>query len=133
MRTGEARPIALTRLLSSDPETCAKIEADAPLHPNWRPQVSFESLPDLFAFCPEARAAELPPTLFVGTERDDLIAREELATACRKAPEPSRLLILEGASHADVYDADSPSFAELVDAADDWCRARWAPARPSGT
>lgn len=122
VRTGEARPIALTRLLASDPDTCAKIAADAPSFPNWRPQVSFESLRDLFAFRPEAVADQLPPTLFVATEQDDLIAREELASAHAAAPDPKRLLILEGARHADVYDSDSDAFASLIRAADAWLR-----------
>lgn len=119
VQTGESRTIRLSRLLASDPETCAKIERDAPLHPNWRPEVSFESLLDLFAFVPEAQAPHLPPTLFVAPEHDALIAGQELASAHALAPH-SELLVLRDARHVAVYDANTPAFARLSERSARW-------------
>lgn len=103
--TNETSTIKLSRLLASDPETCAKIERDAPLFPHWRPELTFESLADLFEFVPEQRVADISPraVLFVAPENDTLIAGAELPSAHAKAKEPKRLVVLPGLAHHEIY------------------------------
>lgn len=101
----EYSTIKLSRLLAGDPETCAKIERDAPAYPHWRPELTFESLSELFEFVPERVVADIAPraVLFVAPEKDRLIAGAELPSAHAKAKEPKRLVILPGLSHAEIY------------------------------
>jgi|APLak6261679142_1056127.scaffolds.fasta_scaffold00045_38 hypothetical protein len=102
--TGEVTYVAVPRILSSDPETCALLVADQPKYPGWRLEISFESLEDLFTFKPEddvrhTRAA----SLFLAPSEDALISRSELASLHAKAPEPKQLVLLEGLKHHEVY------------------------------
>ena len=46
---GEVSYVSIARLLASDPDTVAKLEADVPHFPNWRLDITFESLADLLA------------------------------------------------------------------------------------
>ncbi len=105
--TGELSYIKLSRLLASDPETCAMIERDSAALPQWRPEVSFESLTDLFEFRPEAVVELISPraVMFVAPELDGLIATGELPSAFAKAREPKRMLTLPGMKHHEVYGA----------------------------
>jgi fermentation-respiration switch protein FrsA (DUF1100 family) len=116
--TGELTTIKLSRLLASDPETCAKIERDAPHHPHWRPELTFESLADLFEFVPEAVVADISPraVLFVAPEDDALIAGAELPSAHAKANEPKRLVMLPGLKHHEIYGSGA-GFAPTMEAA----------------
>ena len=77
--TGELSTIKLSRLLAADPETCAMIDRDAPTIPQWKPELTFESLVDLFEFRPEAVVARISPraVLFVAPGEDKLIAQGE--------------------------------------------------------
>jgi pimeloyl-ACP methyl ester carboxylesterase len=114
--TGETRTIELARLLAGDPETAAKVVADAPLHPTWTPAVTFESLADLFEFAPErtiARAAPRP-LLFVTPEHDPVIAGDELRSLVAAAGPNARLAVLPGARHVDVYGPACPEVLRLA-------------------
>lgn len=115
--TGELSYIKLSRLLASDPETCSMIERDAPGIPSWRPEVSFESLGDLFEFRPEAVVAAISPraVMFIAPEHDELIAQGELQSSFAKAGEPKRFVTLEGVKHHEVYGA-GPGFAPTMNA-----------------
>ena len=115
--TGEVRRVAVARLLAGDPETAAKIEADAPQHPTWSPEVTFESLLDLFAFAPERDAAAIAgrPLLLVTPEHDPVIAGDELRSLAAAVGPSATLRVLPGARHADVY--GSAAAAVIDDAA----------------
>ena len=116
--TGELSYIKLSRLLASDPETCSMIERDSAVIPAWRPEVSFESLTDLFEFRPEAVVAAISPraVMFVAPEHDELIARGELKSAFDAALEPKRFVTLAGVKHHEVYGAGG-GFGPTMDAA----------------
>lgn len=103
--TGEVSYIKLSRLLAGDPETCAMIERDAAGIAAWRPEVTFESLADLFEFRPEEVVAAISPraVMFIAPELDALIAHAELPSAFAKAGEPKRLVTLPGLKHHEVY------------------------------
>lgn len=122
--SGEASTIALTKLVAADPETVARIEADAGKYPGWRPEVSFESLRELFAFRPEQVASQIRPgaALFVAPGEDSLVGKHELESAAGRAPE-SRLVVLDGARHVHVYE-EGPVFERLVAVALEHYRAR---------
>ncbi len=111
--TGETRTIGVARLLAGDPETAAKIAADAPHHPTWEPEVTFESLGDLFEFAPEREVARAAPRplLFVTPEHDPVIAGDELRSMVAAAGPTARLAVLAGARHVDVY---GPACAEVL-------------------
>lgn len=116
--SGELSYIKLSRLLASDPMTCSMIERDAPGIPQWRPEVSFESLTDLFEFRPEAVVAQISPraVMFVAPELDELIAQGELSSAFARAGEPKRFVTLKGVKHHEVYGAGA-GFAPTMAAA----------------
>ncbi len=119
--TGEARTIRLSRLLSSDPETCALIERDAPSHPTWQPELTFESLLDLFAFRPEQVAAGSRATCFVTCEHDALIGKAEASSAFARCREPRRLVEIPGVHHHEIY-GDGAGFAPTIAAIDAFLR-----------
>ncbi|MFT3709024.1 MAG: alpha/beta fold hydrolase [Archangium sp.] len=116
--TNEFSTIKLSRLLASDPQTCAKIEHDAPSFPSWRPELTFESLADLFEFVPEKVVAQIAPraVMFIAPEKDQLIAGEELPSAFAKAQEPKRLLVLPGLAHHEIYGSGA-GFTPTMEAA----------------
>lgn len=116
--TNEVSTIKLSRLLASDPETCAKIDRDAPHFPHWRPELTFESLADLFEFVPEKTVADISPraVLFVAPENDRLIAGAELPSAHAKAKEPKRLVVLPGLAHHEIYGSGA-GFTPTMEAA----------------
>lgn len=104
--TGEVRYVAVPKLLSSDPDTCALLVAEAPKYPSWRLEITFESLADLFEFAPEddlpkSRAA----SLFVYPSEDALITKGEMVSLYAKARGPKKLVSLSGLRHHEVYDA----------------------------
>ena len=86
----EVSTIKLSRLLASDPETCAKIERDAPHFPRWRPELTFESLADLFEFVPEKTVADISPraVMFIAPENDRLIAGPSSRAPTRRRKSP---------------------------------------------
>lgn len=102
--TGESRTVRVSRLLSGDPETAAKIEAEAPSHPTWSPEVTYESLLDLFEFAPERDAGRIGPRplLLVTPEHDPVIAGDELRSLATAVGPSARLLVVPG-RHVDVY------------------------------
>ncbi len=102
--TGEVTYIAVPRLLSSDPDTCALLVADQPKHPTWRLEVTFESLLDLFDFKPELTVPNIRgAALFIGPSDDALISKNELISLFSRAPEPRKLVLLDGLKHHEVY------------------------------
>jgi len=113
--TGEVRYVAVPKLLSSDPETCALLVAEAPKYPTWRLEITFESLVDLFELAPEdtlpkSRAA----ALFVYPANDALITKSEMVSLYAKARGPRKLVSLPGISHHEVYDTGK-GFAPLME------------------
>ncbi len=103
VQTGEATYVAVPRLLSSDPETCALLVKEQPAHPRWRLEVTFESLEDLFAFKPEDDVAHSRASMFIYPGDDALISKNELTSLYAKAREPKRLVGLPGLRHHEVY------------------------------
>lgn len=104
-QTGETRMVRVARLLAGDPDTAAKIEEDAPRYPTWRPEVTFESLVDLFAFAPEREAHRIGPRplLLVTPAHDPVIAGDELRSLALAVGPSAELVVLDGARHVDVY------------------------------
>ena len=114
--SGEFSFIKLSRLLAGDTATASKIEQDAAGIPQWRPEVSFESLADLFEFRPEAVVAQISPraVMFVAPEDDELVAQGELRSAFALAGEPKRFVMLPGVKHHEVY-GEGKGFAQTME------------------
>jgi alpha-beta hydrolase superfamily lysophospholipase len=118
--TGEVTYIGVPRLLASDPATCALLVAEQPKYPTWRLEVTFESLLDLFDFKPELTAPAIRgASLFIGPAADALISKNELVSLYSRAPEPRKLVMLEGLEHHEVYD-DGRGFAPVMAATLEW-------------
>ncbi|MBK7858390.1 MAG: alpha/beta hydrolase [Archangiaceae bacterium] len=114
--TGKVTTVAVPRILSADPETCELIKQDAPKHPTWRPEITFESLADLFAFKPEDVAARVKgASLFIYPALDALVAKGEVVSMYAKAQGPKELVALEGLKHHEIY-GEGKGFAPLLDA-----------------
>jgi pimeloyl-ACP methyl ester carboxylesterase len=115
VQTGEVTYVPVVKLLSADAETCAKIVADAPQFPTWRPEITFESLASLFEFRPALVADRARASCFVYCGADALIGKTEATSAYEKAREPKRLVELAGVRHVDIYGAGA-GFAPCVEA-----------------
>lgn len=111
--TGEVSYVSVLKLLSSDPDTCALLQAEAPKHPTWRLEVTFESLADLFEFCPESVAPHVRSGLFVYPAADALVSGFEVVSMASKCLGPKRVVALEGIRHAEIYD-DGPGLAPIM-------------------
>ena len=112
--TGKVTYSKVIKLLSSDPHTCALLEQEAPKHPSWRLEVTFESLLDLFTFRPEEVAKDMRgASLFICPEEDALIAKGELTSMFAKAPQPRELFVIPGIRHVDVYQ-QGPGFEPIM-------------------
>ncbi|MBE2251411.1 MAG: alpha/beta fold hydrolase [Myxococcus sp.] len=114
--TGEVSYVSVLKLLSSDPQTCALLEAAAPAHPTWRLEVTFESLADLFEFRPEDVAATIRAGLFIYPAADALVSGVEVVSMASKCRGEKVLLPLEGIHHHEIYEQGA-GFAPIVEAA----------------
>lgn len=102
--TGEVTYVAVPRILSSDPETCALLVADQPNFPTWRLEITFESMFDLFEFKPDEVAATIRgAALFLYPGEDAMIGRSEMMSLYAKAKAPKKLVVMEGVKHHEVY------------------------------
>lgn len=113
VETGEVTYTKVTKLLSSDPETCKKIEDDMVLYPRWRTEITFESLLSVFELRPEKVAAFSRSSCFIYCGEDALIGKGEAVSAFASAREPKRLVELEGIRHAEIY-GEGRGFAPCV-------------------
>jgi pimeloyl-ACP methyl ester carboxylesterase len=112
---GEVSYVRVSKLLSSDPETCAKIERDAPSYPAWRPEITFESLASLFELRAESVAHKSRASCFIYCGDDALIGRREAESAYAAAREPKQLVELAGVRHVEIY-GEGRGFRPCVDA-----------------
>lgn len=112
--TGEVSYVSVARLLKSDPETVALLEAEVERYEHWSLEITFESLLDLFAFNAEATLERVRGALlFMAPEQDDLIAGCEALSGFAKAPEPKALVKLPG-RHVDVYRSEGETHQRVL-------------------
>ncbi|MDP1920604.1 MAG: alpha/beta fold hydrolase [Myxococcales bacterium] len=124
--TGEATHVAVPRILSSDPETCALLVADQPNFPTWRLEITFESLFDLFEFKPDEVASTIRgAAMFIYPGDDAMIGRSEMMSLYSKAKEPKKLVMLEGLKHHHVY-KDPRGFEAVMTPTLAWL-SQWVP------
>lgn len=104
--TGEVTFIGVARLMARDPETAALLEKTHKQFPNWRPEVTFESLFDITQFKPESVVDRIAPRaiLWIHPERDTLVPLAEAQSLFAKAGQPKKLVVLEGTEHFQIYD-----------------------------
>lgn len=122
--TGQVRTIDVDRLLADDPATAAKLRADVDQYEHWDLGITYESLLDLFAFRPEAVVPDIRgPVMYVSTQKDELIADTELASAFARTRAQRERVVLEGAEHVDIY-GTGDAFEALVAHSRRWFQ-RW--------
>jgi pimeloyl-ACP methyl ester carboxylesterase len=103
--TGEVDYLSVPRMMRRDPEMEADLEALAEEHPEWRPEITFESMLDILDFKPESFAQLISPraAMWIYVRDDLLVPLSEGQSYYAKAREPKRLVVLEGIKHREVY------------------------------
>ena len=93
------------RLMARDPHVVADIEKTQKMFPQWRPEVSFESLLDIMEFKPESVVDRISPRaiMWIHTDKDKLVPLFEAQSMYAKARQPKKLVVLENMVHDDVY------------------------------
>lgn len=103
--TGEVDYISVPRMMGRDPEMEHDLNVLAEQHPEWRPEITFESMLDIIEFKPENYAHLISPraAMWIYVDADLLVPVTEGKSYFAKAREPRKLVILEGIKHKDVY------------------------------
>jgi len=106
--TGEVDYLSVPRLMRRDPEMEQELEDLAAAHPEWRPEITFESMLDILEFKPEGYADLISPraAMWIYVDGDLLVPLYEGKSYYAKARQPKRLVVLEGIKHKDVYDGE---------------------------
>jgi fermentation-respiration switch protein FrsA (DUF1100 family) len=103
--TGKPSYMQTARLMARDPEVTTDIEKTVKLFPQWKPEVSFESLLDIVEFKPESVVDRISPRaiMWIHTDKDRLVPLFEAQSMYAKARQPKKLVVLENMVHEDVY------------------------------
>lgn len=121
VKTGEIEDyISVPRMMGRDPEMEADLDALAEEHPEWRPEITFESMQDIVAFKPESYAHLISPraAMWIYVREDLLVPFTEGQSYFAKAREPRKLVVLDGIKHKDVY--AGPGLERLLEQALGW-------------
>ena len=88
--------------------------------PNWRNEVSLESMEAFLEYDPAGSIHLVSPTplLIVVAEKDTLTPRNMAITAYERALEPKKLVILEGSKHFDAH--TEPGLSQAAPPAVEW-------------
>lgn len=103
--TGEVDYLSVPRMMRRDPEMEADLEQLADEHPEWRPEITFESMLDILEFKPEEYARLISPraAMWIYVRDDLLVPLSEGQSYYAKARQPKRLVVLDGIKHREVY------------------------------
>lgn len=103
--SGEVDYLSVPRMMRRDPEMEADLDALAEEHPEWRPEITFESMYDILEFKPESYAHLISPraAMWIYVADDLLVPLYEGKSYYAKARAPRELVILDGIKHRDVY------------------------------
>lgn len=125
--SGEVDYLSVPRMMRRDPEMEADLEALAVEFPQWRPEITFESMQDILEFKPEQWAPMISPgaAMWIYVDGDLLVPLGEGQSYYAKAREPKALVVLEGIKHKDVYDGGGRD--ELLSHALGWFNQHMAP------
>lgn len=118
--TGKPAYMQTARLMARDPEVTAEIEKMGELYPQWKPEVTFESLLDIMEFKPESVVDRIGPRamLWIHTDKDELVPLFEAQSMYAKARQPKKLVVLENMVHEDVYRGEG--FEQTVQHTNAW-------------
>lgn len=103
--TGKPSYMETKRLMARDPEAVAMLEDFEKRYPQFRTEVSFESLLDIMEFKPESVVDRISPRAiqWIHTDNDELVPLFEAQSMYAKARNPKKLVVLENMVHDDVY------------------------------
>ncbi len=126
--TGEVSFLSVPRMMRRDPEMEAELDRLAEEHPEWRPEITFESMADILEFKPEEFAPLISPraAMWIYVADDLLVPLTEGKSYYAKAREPRKLVVLEGLKHRHVYEGEG--LDQLLSHATGWF-AEHMPAR----
>lgn len=118
--TGKVAYMQTARMMARDPDVVADLEKAQKAFPQWRPEVTFESLADIMEFKPETVADRISPRaiLWIHTDKDKLVPLYEAQSMYAKARHPKKLIVLENMIHEDVYRGDG--FEQVVKHTNVW-------------
>ncbi len=118
--TGEVDYLSVPRMMGRDPEMEADLEALAVEHPEWRPEITFESMLDILEFKPESYANLISPraAMWIYVRDDLLVPLSEGQSYYAKAREPKKLVVLDGIKHREVYAGEG--LERLLEVALEW-------------
>lgn len=110
------------RLMARDPEAVAMLEDFEKRYPQFRTEVSFESLLDIMEFKPESVVDRISPRAiqWIHTDNDELVPLFEAQSMYAKARNPKKLVVLENMVHDDVYRGEG--FKQTMQHASAWFR-----------
>src|SRR5262245_56872592 len=103
--TGKVASMQTARMMARDPDVIADLEKAQKVFPQWRPEVTFESLADIMEFKPEVVADRISPRAiqWIHTDKDKLVPLYEAQSMYAKARHPKKLVVLGNMIHEDVY------------------------------
>jgi fermentation-respiration switch protein FrsA (DUF1100 family) len=118
--TGKPAYMQTARIMARDPEVAAEIEKMGQTYPEWKPEVTFESLLDIMEFKPESVVDRIGPRamLWIHTDKDKLVPLFEAQSMYAKARQPKKLVVLEDMVHEDVYRGEG--FEQTVQHTNAW-------------
>ena len=101
--------------------------------PNWRNEVSLESMEAFLEYDPAGSIHLISPTplLMVVAEKDTLTPTDMAIAAYERALEPKKLVILEGGKHFDAY--TEPGLSQSVPPAVEWFERHLMGRKKAGT
>ena len=101
--------------------------------PNWRNEVSLESMEAFLEYDPAGNIHLISPTplLMVVAEKDTLTPTDMAIAAYERALEPKKLVILEGGKHFDAY--TEPGLSQSAPPAVEWFERHLMGRKKAGT
>lgn len=123
--TGKASYLPTARLMGRDPDVAKNVENMRKDFPNWKGEISFESLLDIVDFKPESVVERIAPRaiMFIHAAKDKLVPLYEAQSLFAKARPPKKLVVLEDMVHYDIYkwrDLFGRGFEQVVENSNAW-------------
>ena len=125
---GGSEYVDRTEILLPDRQSAELAAAARRNNPAAVGSIPLEYVDDTLSFHPEWVVDQIAPrpVLFITTDDDRLVPREESERLYARAGEPKRLVVLKGFGHYEVY--QDPAFTQVMDATLAWY-GQYLPAR----
>jgi uncharacterized protein len=120
--TGESELVDRGEVLQQDPQSLAISAKARAARPGAAMQVPLEMIHETIGFNPEWVVDRIAPraSLFITSDRDELVLPEESEELFKRAGEPKKLVVLRGYGHYEVF--TPPALDEVMAEALPWYR-----------